>query len=84
MLDVLSGWKVAIPVLEGSSHSPMPEMNCGIHSIKISPDRELLASSGYNPNHLAVYRIPSFDPVCIGEVGLFSTGRWEPFSFITI
>ena len=63
-----SEWKISLPVLEGSPASEMPEVNCGIHSIKISPERNLLATSGQNPNHLAVYRLPTFDPVCVGEV----------------
>lgn len=67
VLDMTSEWKISLPVLEGSPASEMPEVNCGIHSIKISPERNLLATSGQNPNHLAVYRLPTFDPVCVGE-----------------
>lgn len=67
VLDMMSGWKISLPVLEGSPSSEMPEINCGIHSIKINPERKLLATSGQNPNHLAVYRLPTFDPVCVGE-----------------
>ena len=67
----MSDWKISLPVLEGSPSSEMPESNCGIHSIKISRERKLLATSGQNPNHLAVYRLPTFDPVCVGEVSQF-------------
>ena len=68
VLDMLSDRSLSIPVLEGSPNSEFPESNCGIHSIKINPARTLLATSGQNPNHLAVYRLPTFDPMCVGEV----------------
>lgn len=68
VLDMLSDRSLSIPVLEGSPNSEFPESNCGIHSIKISPARTLLATSGQNPNNLAVYRLPTFDPMCVGEV----------------
>lgn len=67
VLDMLSDRSLSIPVLEGSPNSEFPESNCGIHSVKISPARTLLATSGQNPNHLAVYRLPTFDPMCVGE-----------------
>ncbi|XP_058951625.1 DDB1- and CUL4-associated factor 12-like [Pocillopora verrucosa] len=67
VLDMFSDWILSIPVLEGSPGGEVPEFNCGIHSIEISPPKTLLATSGQNPNHLAVYRLPTFDPVCVGE-----------------
>lgn len=67
VLDMMSGSKISQPLLEGSPLSEMPEVNCGIHSIKINHESKLLATSGQNPNHLAVYRLPTFDPVCVGE-----------------
>ncbi|KAJ7384611.1 DDB1- and CUL4-associated factor 12 [Desmophyllum pertusum] len=67
VLGMLSDWSFSIPVLEGSPRSQIPECNCGIHSIEISPARTLLATSGQNPNNMAVYRLPTFDPVCVGE-----------------
>ncbi|KAK2552943.1 DDB1- and CUL4-associated factor 12-A [Acropora cervicornis] len=67
VLDMMSGSKISQPLLEGSPSSEMPEVNCGIHSIKINHESKLLATSGQNPNHLAVYSLPTFDPVCVGE-----------------
>ncbi|KAL9986368.1 hypothetical protein ACROYT_G000507 [Oculina patagonica] len=67
VMGMTSDWISSIPVLEGSPDSEIPEFNCGIHSIKMSPERTFLATSGQNPNHLAVYRLPTFDPLCVGE-----------------
>ncbi|CAH3026306.1 unnamed protein product [Porites evermanni] len=50
VLDMTSDWKISLPVLEGSPASEMPEVNCGIHSIKISPERNLLATRATNEN----------------------------------
>lgn len=42
--------------------------NWGIYSVKINPSRSLLATGAYNSKEIAVYRLPSLDPIYLAEV----------------
>ena len=67
VLDVNSKRMEQIPSLVSSQGSVPPDQDCGIHCIEINPSRTLLATGAKNSNDVAVYRLPTLDPICVGE-----------------
>ena len=69
-MDVFTKQMAQIPSLLSSKKSIQSECPCGIHAIAVNPSRSLLATGGDNVHDVAIYRLPTLDPVCIGEVSL--------------
>ncbi|XP_022256505.1 DDB1- and CUL4-associated factor 12-B-like, partial [Limulus polyphemus] len=65
--DVTNGRRVQIPSLKSSALSKPPENPCGIHAMEINPSHTMLVTGAKNSNDVAVYRLPTLDPLCVGE-----------------
>lgn len=65
--NIISRKTWEMPVLQSNSNMPFPEKNCGIHCISVNSNASTLATGAENPNSVGFYKLPSLEPICIGE-----------------
>eukprot|EP00731_Ephydatia_muelleri_P016767 Em0009g1191a len=66
VVDVTNGSVAEIPTLRTINTQKSDDV-CGIHSIAVSPEKQLVATGGRNPNELGVYSLPEWEPLAVGE-----------------
>lgn len=66
--DILKRETFSIPLLKCLENRRPPANQCGIHSLAINPSRSILATGAENTKDIAFYKLPTFDPLAIGEV----------------
>ncbi|GAB6028365.1 hypothetical protein CHUAL_002533 [Chamberlinius hualienensis] len=67
ILDLPTKKCIKIPSLKTNRKTAPPDATGGIYSIEINPSQSLLVTGARNANDVAVYQLPTFEPVCVGE-----------------
>ncbi|XP_040855488.1 DDB1- and CUL4-associated factor 12-like protein 2 [Ochotona curzoniae] len=67
-LDVYSGQITHCPLMVDREPAARNFSDSGIQAIELNPSKTLLATRGKNPSSLAVYQLPTMDPVCLGDI----------------
>uniref|UniRef100_U3KPL5 DDB1- and CUL4-associated factor 12 beta-propeller domain-containing protein n=1 Tax=Oryctolagus cuniculus TaxID=9986 RepID=U3KPL5_RABIT len=68
VLDVYSGQITRLPLIRDMVPTvAIAQLGCGIHSLELNPSKTLMATGGENPNSLAIYHLPSLEPMCLGD-----------------
>lgn len=68
VLDTKSGQYWPINTLKNFQENIYSPRKCGIHAIQLNPSKTLLATGADNPDDIAIYKLPTLDPLCISEV----------------
>eukprot|EP00897_Mesotaenium_endlicherianum_P003484 jgi/Mesen1/3163/ME000184S02227 len=63
--DAKTDRRVNIPLPKLTKHRERGQDTCGIHSISVNASGTLLATGGSHPNDVAVFKLPSFEPVAL-------------------
>ncbi len=68
--DVITKTVDQIPCLVSNNDAQQSDECRGIRALSINPSRTLLATGGKSSNEVGIYKLPTLDPVYIGEVSI--------------